>query len=52
MKKKLIELKPGEVCKCHCHVGDTDCGCCCGGCRYDVVQCKHCTELPKGAIWE
>lgn len=40
-----------EDCNCHCHVDDVKCGCCCGACRADIRQCKHCTTLPKGAVW-
>lgn len=34
-------------CVCHCHVDDTKCGCCCGGCRFEVRDCIHCFPNVK-----
>jgi len=32
-------------CRCHCHVDVTKCGCCCGGCHFEVRVCEHCDEV-------
>lgn len=36
-------------CKCHCHVGDIICGCCCGSnnCKREVRSCEHCQPVKS-----